>query len=229
VPRDSRFVSLELPAGDVAEQERFYSEVLGLEVEAGPSSVGVAAGATRLTFVSAAAESPVAHFAFNVPADGLSRAIAALDADVRWLPDNAGHTRHAFPSWKAEAVYFVDPAGHIVELIARQDAGLDDGRGMGRVRILGVSELGIVVPNVIEAARDLARLSGLAPYGRGGEQFAAIGDARGLLIVVEEGRPWFPEGETPGEPVRGRAVFEAPLAAEYVCPARRLTLEFERE
>ena len=50
-----------------------------------------------------------------------------------------------FDNWDARAVYFEDPAGNIVELIAHH--GLEENDRMGRSRrseLVGFSELGLV-------------------------------------------------------------------------------------
>ena len=207
--RATRFLDVELPAWDIPGQMQFYRDVLALPVAGGPSGVVVTAGETILRFVATTRfPPPASHFAFNVPADGLDRVIATLEPDVRWLPDPVGRVRHAFPSWQAEAVYALDPAGHVLEFIARRAAGPGLGRGTGPLGILGVSELGVVVDDVAERARELSAGSGLEPYGRAGDSFAALGDPRGLLIVVERGRAWFPENETAAQPVSTRATIE---------------------
>jgi catechol 2,3-dioxygenase-like lactoylglutathione lyase family enzyme len=221
-PGVARYRRVELGAPDPTAQALFYRDVLGLDLETRGERVEIAAGSTRLAF-GAAEPGPPAHLAFLLPADGLGRAMHALDEDVRWLADPAGHTLHRFPAWRAEAAYFLDPAGHIVELIAR--AGVPDaGAPSGRAGILGVNELGVVVPDVTVARHELEALTGLATYGTPSPAFAAVGDARGLLIVVERGRPWFPEQFSPAEPVRARAWLDAPRSATWSDPAGVLTL-----
>jgi hypothetical protein len=49
------------------------------------------------------------------------------------------------------------------------------------------------VPDVKATAHNLQRSAGITPYGdEPGENFAAVGDVHGLLILVCPGRTWFP-------------------------------------
>jgi hypothetical protein len=46
-------------------------------------------------------------------------------------------------------------------------------------------------PGVAAFASALRDNLGLGPYRSGSDDFAAVGDERGLLVLVREGRPWF--------------------------------------
>jgi hypothetical protein len=108
-----------------------------------------------------------------------------------------------FSSWGgARAVYFRDPEQNVVELLARPQPGPE----------LAIAEVGLPVEDVAEAVAALAWLR-IEPYREPGDDFAPLGDADGLLIVVRVGRGWFPydvaagtapidvtiEGVTPGQ------------------------------
>jgi catechol-2,3-dioxygenase len=135
--------------------------------------------------------------AFNVPPDALADGVAWLRRRVRVL-EPGGEAIVPFPHWNAHAAYFLDPAGNVLELIARHDlpAG-GGGRPFGPASLLRVSEVGLPVPRVDEAVDALARL-GLPAYSGDGRSFAAVGDVDGLLIVVPVGRAWFPTADARG-------------------------------
>src|ERR671934_159450 len=87
----------------------------------------------------------------------------------------------------ARAVYFRDPERNIVEFLARHEPR----------RHLTLAEVGLPVADVADAVTALRKL-GLEPYRAWGETFAPLGDADGLLIVVQVGRGWFPYDEPAG-------------------------------
>jgi hypothetical protein len=115
------------------------------------------------------------HFAFH---------IAGFD---RWR-DLDLTDEYDFAAWdSARAVYFRDPEENVVELIARPEARPE----------LSLAEVGLPVEDVPAAVDALGRL-GVEPYRDWGEEFAPLGDADGLLIVVRVGRGWFPVGVPAG-------------------------------
>jgi catechol-2,3-dioxygenase len=177
-------------------QARFYGGVLGLPLlEQTNTRVSLLAGETRLSFEAAPAGWHGAyHFAFNIPAQQLAAAKAWLAGRVPLVRGSAGEDEFDFRNWQARALYFYDPAGNIVELIARQAVGDAAGPAVGSASLLGVSELGLASTDVAETVRLLAAALGVGVFrGSINENFAAVGGETGLFIVVREGRPWFPD------------------------------------
>lgn len=185
---------VQLPARDLAILRPFYSEVLGLPVVAdGAVLFTVQVGVSRLTFALAGGDDDpgVQHFAFTIPRNQLAAGKAWLDGRAALLT-REGKDEFASELWQAQQVYFRDPAGNILELIARQTldnaaAGPFDAR-----QLLNVSEAGLPTDDVPGTVAALGREFGLAVYGEASDTFTAVGDANGLLIVVQAGRHWFP-------------------------------------
>ncbi len=222
-----RIRDLHLSAADTSRLADFYAGVLGLP-RAAPSAddrevVAFQVGATRLTFHGRPADtvSPY-HFAFNITPRKFAEAKSWLSGRVSLLR-NGDSDDFDFASWNAHAVYFRDPAGNVAELIARHDLPDDAPGPFGPSDFLGVSEIGVVVPEVpafVDAVQD--RL-GLAAYRPGSEVFAPIGDEHGLLIVVREGRPWFPtDSQARIQPIE--MVVEAPSAGRFDVPKLGLAI-----
>lgn len=193
--------AIRLESEPIAEMQRFYTQTLGLPARrSNPDGFAVQAGATTLEFRSAPRTAPAPdgspsyHFAFNIPSDQIEAACRWLRARVPVLRGDDGREIVRFESWNASAVYFHDPAGNIVEFIARHDLAH---RTEGDFRIdsvVSVSEIGIAVPaslGVLDAAARLSRTLGLRPYRPISDDFAALGTEHGLLILVPTGRPWF--------------------------------------
>jgi catechol-2,3-dioxygenase len=98
-----------------------------------------------------------------------------------------------FEDWEAKAVFFYDPAGNIVEFIARQSSrpatppfGVDS--------VLCVSEIGIPTSNVVARAKELREKYDIFSFNKheNTHNFWALGADHGLLLVVPNERAWFP-------------------------------------
>ncbi len=221
-----RFLELSLPSPDPHRQLEFYAETLGLAREGG----AVRAGSTLVDFAPAP-ETPVAHFAFNVPENRLVEALEWLRPRAAPL-EREGLEVFDFADWNAHAVYFTDPDGNVVELIARHAVPNASAESFGPRGFLEVSEVGLPVPDVGDAVAFLERELGTALWRGDREHFAAVGDGRTLFIVVPEERPWFPTD------ARGRAsaiavTVAAAAAGDLAVPGsahtlRRRTMEIRQ-
>lgn len=172
----------------------FYGERLGFPVlEADQQVLVLRAGATRLSFAQAIATVPMHyHFAFNIPSNQFAEAKRWLAERVELVKINDRDEIH-WSAWNAHAVYFLDPAGNIVELIARHNLAEEAGLPFSPANISRVSEIGLAVDDVPLAASALQTALGIGVWDGGdGSVFTALGDEHGLFIVVKQGRAWFP-------------------------------------
>jgi catechol 2,3-dioxygenase-like lactoylglutathione lyase family enzyme len=195
-----RLLALELlTAAPLAAMKEFYRSRLGLKVLAEKADrVTIGGGATPITFVSAPAEQakPFYHFAFNIPENKLRDARrwqldrTPLIPMPPWLRDPAYPDDVAnFSHWNAHSVFFLDPGGNVVEYIARHDLQNAAPGGFGPADILYASEIGLIVDDVPAAALALREaVAGLRQYRGGDDQFTALGDEQGLLLVMKRGR-----------------------------------------
>jgi catechol 2,3-dioxygenase-like lactoylglutathione lyase family enzyme len=130
------------------------------------------------------------HWALNVAPERFEEAVAFAGQRVAML-----HRDVSFEAWRARSAYFFDPAGNIVELIARE-------RAPGDEMFLEVSEVGLPVDDVSVAVDFLESELGLPYFSGDRRKFAAVGDDRGLFIVVPVGRPWlFTDRPAPDAPI----------------------------
>jgi catechol-2,3-dioxygenase len=170
-------------------------------------------GATSLRF----GEGPPAcsHFAVNVPPERFEEAVEWARARTELVEDDV-----PFDSWRARSAYFFDPAGNIVELIARERAPGDD-------LFLEISEVGLPVADVGAAVEWLEAELGLPHFSGNRRDFSAVGDDRGLFIVVPVGRPWlFTDVPAPDAPVR--VAIESERPGTVVVPGSRHSVELVR-
>jgi D-alanyl-D-alanine carboxypeptidase len=163
-----------------------YGGELGLPLD----GEAIVVGETRLRFEVEEGDA-FYHFALLVPGDRFDAALAWGRERVELLGDV-----FEFENWDAEAVYFHDPAGNIVELIAHH--GLEEnGRsgGFTAAELLGFSELGIVG----DKAQQLRRLEsrGLSLWDGTMDEpdrLAFVGEKGRTVILAPPGRGWLPTG-----------------------------------
>jgi catechol-2,3-dioxygenase len=129
------------------------------------------------------------HFAVNV---------GRFDAAVDWARTQADLIEEDVPfeAWRARAAYYYDPVGNLVELIARE-------RAPGDELLLEVSEVGVPVDDVGAAVEFLEEELGLPHFSGDRKSFSAVGDDRGLFILVPVGREWlFTDRRSSDAPLR---------------------------
>jgi hypothetical protein len=125
-----------------------------------------------------------------------------------------------FSFWDAQACYFHDPAGNIVELIAHRGVGEAGAQGgFEPAELLGVSELGLVGDPPALAA-GLAGLGIEVWSGSVAEpgSLGFAGERARTLILAPSGRGWLPTG-------RPAEAHPAELALAGVTPG---SVELER-
>ena len=99
-----------------------------------------------------------------------------------------------FTNWKAEAFYFYDNNGNIVEYITRHANNKIAQNKFSAESLIAVSEIGLVTNNVAALSEELALKFGVPNFHRQPqkETFAASGDDDGLFILTHNGRKWYP-------------------------------------
>ena len=187
--RPMRFVDVTLAAPlDLLD---FYGDTLGLPVDGN----AIVVGETRLGF-RLEDGGAFYHFALLVPGDRFDAALGWARGRVELLGDVFD-----FDFWNAHALYFHDPAGNIVELIAHH--GLEENarsESFATEELVGFSELGLVGDRQ-SLLRDLEGI-GLELWDGSIDQPDAlgfVGEKGRTLIVSRPGRGWLPTGR-PAEP-----------------------------
>lgn len=186
---------IHLAGANLAALHDFYTQVLELlALEAGAERLVIQAGATRLVFSAVPDGAPPYHLAFNIPQHQLDAAREWLRVRAPLVRSQAGDDTFYFENWDAHALYFYDPAGNILELIARHSLADPDERAFGAHSLRRVSEVSVVADDVLALVEQIGAATGCRPYlGLASDSFTAVGDEHGLLIVVRRGRLWFPD------------------------------------
>lgn len=197
-----RILTLRLrTAAALSEMRAFYEGTLELDVAAQTdTSLTIRVGQTALTFdhveITSEEPRPFYHFAFNIPHNKIAAAhdwqrdrtplfeTPAHMIDARY-PERVRH----FRNWNAHSVFFADPAGNVLEHIARHDLdNMRDGAFTAR-DMLYASEIGLVTHDVDAFGNAVQVAFQLDQYRSGSDQFRAFGDEHGLLLIFKDGRP----------------------------------------
>ena len=189
---------LELLTNNIFQTEAFYSHLLQFPINSrSDSHLTFTIGHSTLTFRLTRESTPFYHLAFLIPENKLEEALQFISSKSSVIPFSASNTIASFENWNAQAFYFYDNHQNILEFIVRYDLKLLDETRFSSSSIVGINEIGIAVANVPQEANHLIADFGLSFYERGPtlSDFTALGDANGLILLVDIGRGWFPTGK----------------------------------
>jgi catechol 2,3-dioxygenase-like lactoylglutathione lyase family enzyme len=216
---------LTLTTEDLPAQLAFWGGTLGLPVVDGEGMVEVSLQHSTVRFEQALAGSdPRYHFAINIPQGSIDEAAAWLAQRHELLafhndPDVPNGATIVHTDRGASALYFLDGAGNVVELIANDQ--LDDSAEppFGPHSLIEIAEIGIATadPKATRAVVQETLSAGILWGGREGWRLTAIGDDHGVVIVAPVGRGWIPVG-LPARPLPTTIIAEAPQEREALLP-----------
>ena len=204
---------------------KFYGITLDLPVEKLNNSIQIRIGSTELVFRQSIASDPFYHFAINIPANKIEEAKEWIKghADLIWI-DQYESDIADFVNWHAKSIYFYDPAGNILELIARFDLHNEDSAAFSSSQLLSISEVGMVFSEdeLEKRTEDIIREYHVRYFEKQPPlpQFKALGNDEGLFIIVPEKRYWFPTSTPSG-------IF--PLEVTFVNKDQEFQLECGRQ
>lgn len=185
---------IHLQTPSLASVRDFYHGLLGLDFQPGSDdSLVFRTGLSQLRFSENPAAKGIYHFAFNIPANQVAVAQRYLyQRSIRILPTADGEEIVQFPNWHAQSMYFFDPAGNVVEFIARRDLKNEHDRPFGPDSLLQISEIGVVTTDVLQWRAKALQQYGVGDFDKqpAAADFSALGSDQGLFIVVPVGRHW---------------------------------------
>lgn len=196
-----QILSLQLATQNLSAQRAFYAERLGLPVTTLDGGVEVQVGATRLIFTQAEADFEGSyHFAFNIPENQFHASQKWLAQRTSILADHNGKAEFASEEWNSHSLYFKDPAGNILEFVARHNLKNAAAGEFTSAQILNVSEIGLPATDVIPWAYELCTTLGLTVFMQEpAETFTPVGDDQGLFILPVTNRIWMPDSGVPAK------------------------------
>ena len=170
----------------------FYKAGMNLKTEVkNDGEITIKIGSTELVFKQESAADPFYHIAINIPANKIEQGKNWLMArvDLIWIDDYKSDIAD-FVNWHAKSVYFFDPAGNIVELIARFDLANKTEEPFSDTQFLSISEVGLVMDGDEFDKSVTQHLEQYQlpyfPKQPPLPQFRLSGDDEGLFIVVPE-------------------------------------------
>jgi len=192
---------VELLAANLIPLRDFYSKVLEIPAELTPSGLRVKAGKSEILFVQALPDFDGGyHFAFDIPENQYHSAKQWISDRIPLLKDKTGREDFNSESWNSDSMYFSDPAGNILEFIARHNLGNAVDHDFDASQILHVSEIGLPSENVLGLAKELCTQLGLSVFKQEpNETFTPVGDDHGLLILPVRDRIWMPDSGVPAK------------------------------
>jgi catechol-2,3-dioxygenase len=197
-----QITELHLLTNDLNATREFYQEKFGLSLlTVSKDAIAFQLPQSVLFFHAAVVKNPQYHIALSIPCNLAAASLEWLKDKAELIPVEEGQYLADFQSWNAESVYFFDNNRNIMEFIGRRDLHNASKESFGPRTILGISEIGLVTPDVAATCLQLQKTygTGYFPRQRPGKHFAAAGDDEGLFIVVTEQRNWFPT-EIPSHP-----------------------------
>lgn len=182
------------------ELKKFYTSLLEFPLKSEQKDrFTIQAGETTITFIQTNEKETTAfyHFAFNIPENKILKARdwqlkrTALSAAPSHMVDSGypNDIRH-FRNWNAHSVFFWDPAGNLVEYIARHDLNNSSEGDFSSKDVLCASEIAFIVNNTETIADEIKAVFNVTQYKGGDSNFRAIGDENGLLLLIKKGRVW---------------------------------------
>ncbi len=189
---------LELLSADVEAQKEFYGDVLELPVRLDSMILEVQAGRSKLLFTHAPEFDGAYHFAFNIPTNQFEAAKAWISSRIPLMRDEHGNDEFHFENWNSSSVYFKDPAGNVLEFIARHDLKNEINEEFNSKQILNVSEIGLPSEDVVALADEICKRLDVSVFRQElNESFTPVGDDNGLLIIPVKDRIWIPNSGVP--------------------------------
>ncbi|SHL10172.1 Catechol-2,3-dioxygenase [Alicyclobacillus tolerans] len=192
-----RITNLTLHCNDVSKMKAFYNGLFNFPIsKKGADYIGFYVGTTELVFNQNTDEDSFYHFAFNIPSNQIEQAVKWLKyVGIDVLPYRGLDVVHFGSPIDADACYFHDPEGNILEFIARYRLLGEYDKPFHPLNAYCISEIGIPTFNVLETSNKLCESMNLSVLdGENSDTFTAVGDDEGTFIVVKEGRGWLPTG-----------------------------------
>ena len=172
------------------EVKGFYEYQLGFRIiEEDDSSFMLAIGESQLVFRES--DRPAFyHFAFNIPGNQFTLAKGWASSRVE-LNRQEGMDEIYYPNFDADAFYFEDPAGNIVEFLGRRNT---DRMGNFTVdSLLNISEVSITTPHVAEVGKQIENMEIPVRGNKGVDPNALnfLGQGAAFILLVAPKRTWY--------------------------------------
>jgi catechol 2,3-dioxygenase-like lactoylglutathione lyase family enzyme len=225
IEHEVRIHELTLATRSLADQVAFWRETFGLPVRDCDGAIEVSLQESIVRFEQASpGTDPRYHFAINIPRGSIEQAATWIRERHELLafhgdPDEEEGATITHTDRGASALYFLDAAGNVAELIANDHLDNDSDAPFGPDSLLEIAEIGVATadPHATRAAIQDALSAEILWGGREGWLLTAVGDDHGVVIVAPTGRGWIPVG-LPARPLPTSIVAAAQRPCEVTLP-----------
>jgi catechol 2,3-dioxygenase-like lactoylglutathione lyase family enzyme len=172
----------------------FYKEVLGFEIiKMNESSFSLQIGETRLIF-EFSKDKYVYHYCFLVPSNQLKGALEWMRKRWEVLELEPGRFIEKFQDWNADAFYFYDGSGNIVEFIARYNLKNETEPPFTERQIINFNEIGTSTGDNSKISKQVQLEMDVDFYSGNQTRFCTHGNEEGLFLFpnYHTKEKWFP-------------------------------------
>lgn len=184
------FQSVKLYTDKLKQLKGFYGNVLGLTiVESGNEYFKLSVGTSTLTFQQSTKKA-LYHFAINIPGNQFTLAKHWAKERVTLNREDAVDEIY-YSRFDADAFYFEDPAGNVIELIARRN--VDKWSDFSIDSLLNLSEVSITTPFVQEVGEQIQDI-GIHVSGHVDiepNELNFLGSKNTFILLVPPNRRWY--------------------------------------
>ncbi|MGE7604613.1 VOC family protein [Peribacillus sp. NPDC097675] len=185
---------VKLASNSFAKTKAFYLNRLGATLlRETPDSFSIKIGASELSFTETNSGSkPFYHLAFNIPSNQFQEAKRWIKA-LTPLNTEDGDDEVYFSHINAHSLYFTDPNGNIVELIARHSISPESNEPFSMDSLLAIGEINVTTGDIDGVGQKLIDVNipirdheALNPDG-----LTFMGSDGAFLLLGKPGRRWF--------------------------------------
>jgi len=173
----------------------FYTQVLAFPLyDEHHDCFQIKAGSSIIEFTDKdVAGRPYYHFALNIPSNQFREAKEWLKGKLTLLVED-GKDEADFSFWPAHSCYFEDPAGNIVELVARYKENPINESAFSVNSVLNISEIGLVVKDAKRVGEQLEAIGILEsdgdPISNSSLNFMQENKNGVFILLTNTGRRW---------------------------------------
>ncbi len=184
---------LKLYCANLDELRFFYTKKFNFPiVEDAGDCLTLKVGNSLLSFEENRIHKSYYHFAINIPYSSVNKALKWAHKKVEVI-HYENQAIQEFNAWEARAIFFLDPAGNVVEFIGRKRFNDDKLGSFNEEAFISISEVGIPVFEVSSAFKAINHATGIEKFDCVSNTFCAAGNDEGLLILVDSAeKSWFP-------------------------------------
>ncbi|GGA44913.1 glyoxalase [Psychrobacillus lasiicapitis] len=184
------FRAVKLYTDKLKQLKGFYGNVLGLTIlESGDEFFKLSIGTSTLTFQESS-HNTAYHFAINIPGNQFTLAKHWAKERVTLNREDAVDEIY-YSRFNADAFYFEDPAGNIIELIARRH--VDKWSDFSIDSLINLSEVSITTPFVQEVGEQIQAI-GVHVSGHvdiDPKELNFLGSKDTFILLVPPNRRWY--------------------------------------